>query len=251
MKFVLLSTFFFFSLGSYGQVISSGFSLEGVRFQNIDRTLGSLRNSGPALKAAYKLEQRAESGLKSFEVSITAINPKSSVEIRRKSIVGNLTARFDRQFQINQSDFYLGYNGILSYRNGFYKALDQSHLYWNNFAGAGFTTSYIRMLNKSSELLATFRLPVIGLKSRSSEKRWNKVDDPSFSNLLRINHSNIKVQTLASRFEPEAEIEYRRQLSLAWDLGLFYRQSYLLSNDHNSSYKEIQSGIGVKFILTH
>lgn len=238
---------------SFSQQTSSGFSLDVLHFQNIEQSLIPLKNSGLGLRASYQLERREQRSLRSMQIDITAANPKSAVERQNKSLFGSLSADFTRKFKVKRSDFYLGYIALLSYRNGFYKAIDQSHLYWTNFLGGGLSSSYLKTIDQSSEILISLKLPLFGLGSRSPEHRLYKVDDPSLSNILTINHSNLRFHTLGTYFQPTVEVEYRRHFAVNLDFGFFLRHQYLstTNNSGSSPYKEIQNGCGVKLILIH
>lgn len=251
MKHFYFIIFLFLFSGSYAQESSNKFSLELFNHQNIDKTLTPLVNSGPGLRIGYTKEILRDGDLKSFAITGAFAIPKSDIEKSRKSIIGSLKASFDQQKQIKKSDFFIGYTALISYRDGFYKTIDQSHLYWANFFGGGLSTSYRKVLNPSSKINVSFKLPLIGVVSRSYNDRLYKVENPSFGNILKLNHNNLKFGHVGNYFQPSAEIEYSRILSKKHTIGLFFRSEYLSTETTGSlAYKELQNGLGIRFTST-
>jgi len=249
MKVFYLLVLTCFSLQAFSQESSNKFSLELMQYQNIDKTLIPLKNTGPGIRASYIFEKLNGDDLKTFSVSLAAANPKTDIERTRKSISASVYASFDQQKKISNSNFFIGYSASISYKDAFYKTVDETHLYWSNFLGGGLSSSYFQALNSSSKLSIRFKLPLIGLVSRSPEDRLSKFEDPSFSNILKLNQRDVRFTTVADYFQPTTEIEYRHNFSKRHAFAIFYRNEYLSTTTKGSlQYKELQNGLGVRLI---
>jgi len=230
----------------YAQQKHDQFSMEALYYQNIDKTLAPVRNTGLGLRVGYTLIKDDIGHINTFNVNGMAAHVKSQIEGTRRSIIGNFQLLFDHKKKLN-SNFRLGYTFQALYKDGFYKNIDQSHLYWLNFIGGGLSTSYSIDLNTSSQLSLAFRLPLLGFITRNEEDRLYKLDDPSLKNIIKLNHRNYTFSTVTGFTNPSFEINYDYIFNSKYTLSIFARSEYTyFETSANVPYKEMQNGIGLR-----
>jgi hypothetical protein len=237
---------------AFSQQSSNSFTGEIFSFQNLEKSLSPLVNLGPGIRLGYNYGNTAETTVNTYSLILAIANPKASVESSRRSIFGSITGSFNHLKKLANTELLIGYHFSASYKDGFYKNIDQSHLYWANFIGGGFSAAYVKKLNNSKSLSVDFKIPLLGIVSRSPDDRLYKVDDPSFGNVLSLNHQNLMFATVGNYIQPVAKIEYTTLINKSNSLGIFYRCEYVYSKTKNtSSYKEFQNGLGIHFTINN
>ncbi|WP_256003335.1 hypothetical protein [Pedobacter deserti] len=237
------------STDGFAQQRKFSLDLEAAHFQNVEDNLVPLRNVGPAVHigVAYSIERFESIDL--FRLSSTLTLPKTAIENVRESYTGKLSLSYDRLYNIKEK-FFLGFSINADYRDGFYKAIDQSHLYWTSFLGGGLSGDFKQRVGNSANLTMHFNIPVFGLVSRPAIDRYYKVDDPSLGNLIKLNHSNYSFALANQYINPKLEVMYDFKVATGVAMGLFLRSQYLKTVPKNSGrYEEFQNGFGI--VVSH
>jgi len=249
----MYSVFIFFLLVSFNalsQDKQNQFSVQLISYQNQDKTLGPLVNNGPAFSVGYIRQHIVKEKIGTLKFRFGLASPKSDIEAGRKSVTGNFVVSYGKQQKTGDSGFFLGYSLLASYRSGFYKILDQSHLYWINFGGAALSSSYKKNIGGHSSLYICMELTALGIISRSLSDRLYKVDDPSFSNLLKVNHSSLRLGHIGNYLNPTTELGFISVISDRFSGGIFLRNEYLSSDTKGSlRYQEVQNGAGIRLYI--
>ncbi len=123
--------------------------------------------------------------------------------------------------------FYLGSYGGLFYSAAMYPNWDESHLYWADKAEIGIHAMALWKIGEKNRLLLTFQgLPVLSVISRPEPDRQYKMDDFSFSGVVKELHSNLEFASLNKNISVNLSLEYQRILKQTFALGFGYSFGY-------------------------
>jgi hypothetical protein len=219
--------------------------------QRMERNLHGMRHNSPGilLFTEWSKQKLKHRHVASLEAGFT--KPKAAFEPAAYSIGLLLETRYHYQRQIitgQQGTFYAGGWVGAHYNLAFYPNWDESHMYWANFAGLGFSTHWQKQLTGTSKhVFADVSLPLLGGISRPPLHRDYKIEDTAPSAIIKTNHKDMQLAGPAQYFNPNLKLGLQLNTTSRLACALYYQANYIhATTTYSNPYKQIRHGIGIR-----
>lgn len=126
---------------------------------------------------------------------------------------------------------------LLYYNLSYYPNWDDSHLYWGNSLDLGIKNNLHYRINDKQSLVVDLELSLFSVFSRPGLNRQYKIDDISFSGVIKNLHSNLEGGTINKSLLFCLQAEYQFHISNKTTQAICY--SY--------DYRRFKSSVGLPF----
>ncbi len=243
----------FAALAQVPQANNFSVSLQPLHLQQLERLISGKRSSGIGIMLSPTWQRNTARGTHQLKIDLGYASPKTSFEEGATATWLNfaLEHSYSRPIaEVGGMAMQLGSLLRADYRLGYYPVWDDSHMYWSNAFGAGFTTSINRSVHDRKFYYVNVKMPLLGGISRPYPHRDYKIEDTSTGNILKLNHQDVQRATLNRYFNPAAEVGLQLKFSDEFSTAYFYQLSYLsLNASYSQTYRELQQRLGVKFLF--
>ena len=171
-----------------------------------------------------------EQNISQFKFGINYSTLKTDFENSSESINIQVIANYSYLFELikkNRFSYCLGPEINLNYNLSFYPNWDESHFYWADFISLGISNKIKYQINQTQFLTFDLSIPLFSVFSRPELNRQYKIDDISFSGILKNMNSNLEIGSLNKSFYMNLQIEYQFVISDKFMQAISY--SYILT----------------------
>jgi hypothetical protein len=143
-------------------------------------------------------------------------------------------------------DIHAGLGTRLNYNISYFWVWDESHLYWGNFLGFNFCQRFTFLTDRNNRIIGSFTAPLFMFLSRPETERNYKIDDLSFSGLMKSFHYVPEAQVLtgSNSFDASLEYQYNRKNKLH-PCFLYSFSFFNLKTSYSNRVQSIQHSLGL------
>jgi hypothetical protein len=207
-----------------------GFSLGVAEYQMRENALNNIRHRGTLASGGISYERIGEISRQKVEFYLIFSTLKSRYDPDKSSFAANpsLTYRYARKVRnINQElSLFLGGITGLDMHHEWFDNWDDSHLYWLTAYYLGIDGILTYRNSRDSELFLEIATPVVALISRPPERFLYKVANPKFSWVVDELHSNLRLTSVHEHFVFNINLGYTFRYSRRFTQRLYWRFSY-------------------------
>ena len=197
--------------------------------------------------------EKIKRSLRQFQFSFLYSRIKTGAEEMVKS--GNVRLGFDYSYNFpifakNNLRYYLGPQASLCYSLMLYPNWDDSHGYWADYLSFG-PNNILSLLGKNErEWFTSLDFSLISFLSRPEEIRPYKMDDSSFSGILKALNSNIESASVNRALRINLKTEYRFPVFTNIREAITYEMDIIrLSQKNEQPVFQFNWQVGIKMML--
>jgi len=228
-------------------------SLEPMLYRNMETLILAKKNKALGMLFKGEWNKATISGIHRAGLAFIYARPKNEFEPANVTLAMNVDLKYSYLIKlksVEKAGLYLGGMAQADYKLAYYALWDDSHMYWADFWGIGFSSWLEKPLKERSGFIASFELPVFGLASRPPLRRDYKIDDQSFGGIMEMAHQDLKVVSPVSYFNPVLKFGIRLKYSDKFSTDFYYHFEYLNADiSYSDEYKQLQHGLGINLIF--
>jgi hypothetical protein len=197
--------------------------------------------------------EKIKNSLRQFQFSLTYSRVKTGLEEMSKS--GNIKLGLNYSynflvFQKNNLRYYLGPQTSLCYSFMLFPNWDDSHGYWADYMSFGPNNIISVSHRHESEWFTSLNFSLFSLFSRPEEIRPFKMDDSSFSGILKALNSNLASGLPDKVFQMNFRIEYRFPVFVTKREAITFNMNIVrISDNDGQPVFQIINMFGIKIML--
>lgn len=217
-----------------------------------ERNLHPKIHRGPLIGINYSYGSMSRY-IYSVEAGLSGSLLKTKYENSLKSSHIRLYANYYHLFSVagNRTvSWFFGPEARLNYSVGFYPEWDESHMYWANYMATGFRNKFVAAIFPYQQLMLDISLPLIFIASRPASDRPYKMDDFSFTGILKNLHNHAEVSSWKKSFVLDIFLEHQMQTRRIRMPAFYYSLYYCkLRSIDSRTFNNVVHRVGVKFYL--